>query len=184
MDPISLIAAATSIAKSTGLGTWLGKKLGGEKGSQVAGKIVDIAMAASGAKTPEEAAELALADANLARDIQLKILDQSARITELEFADISNARAMQVAALGQEDNFSKRFVYWFAAFWSLFACAYIGFITFGEIPANNVRFADTILGFVLGTLIATIIQFFYGSSRSSSGKTEVMASLLNKAADK
>lgn len=184
MDPITLIAAATSIAKSTGLGTWLGKKLGGEKGSQVAGKIVDIAMAASGAKTPEEAAELALADANLAREIQLKILDQSARITELEFADIANARAMQVAALGQDDKFSKRFVYWFAAFWSLFACAYIGFITFGEIPANNVRFADTILGFVLGTLIATIIQFFYGSSRGSNGKTEVMASLLNKAADK
>lgn len=184
MDPISLIAAATSIAKSTGLGAWLGKKLGGEKGSQVAGKIVDIAMAASGAKTPEEAAELALADANLAREIQLKILDQSARITELEFADISNARAMQVAALGQDDKFSKRFVYWFAAYWSLSACAYIGFITFWDIPANNVRFADTILGFVLGTLIATIIQFFYGSSRSSSGKTEVMASLLNKAADK
>lgn len=184
MDPITLIAAATSIAKTTGLGAWLGKKLGGEKGAQVAGKVVEIAMAATGAKTPEEAAELALADASLAREIQLKILDRSALITQLEFADISNARAMQVAALGQEDKFSKRFVYWFAAFWSLFACAYIGFITFGEIPANNVRFADTILGFVLGTLIATIMQYFYGSSRSSSGKTEVMAGLLNKTTDK
>lgn len=184
MDPITLIAAATSIAKTTGLGSWLGKKLGGEKGAQVAGKVVEIAMAATGAKTPEEAAEAAWADSAMARDIQLKILDQAARITELEFADIANARAMQVAALGQEDKFSKRFVYWFAAFWSLSACAYIAFITFGEIPANNVRFADTILGFVLGTLIATIIQFFYGSSRSSSGKTEVMASLLNKTTDK
>lgn len=184
MDPITLIAAATSIAKTTGLGTWLGKKLGGEKGAQVAGKVVSIAMAATGAKTPEEAAEIAKNDAILARDIQIKILDQAARITELEFADIANARAMQVAALGQDDKFSKRFVYWFAAFWSLSACAYIAFITFGEIPANNVRFADTILGFVLGTLIATIIQFFYGSSRSSSGKTEVMASLLNKTTDK
>jgi len=64
----------------------------------------------------------------------------------------ADARAMQVAALAQDDTFSKRFVYYLAAFWSVGAAVYIGFVTFGTIPASNVRFADTILGFLLGTV--------------------------------
>lgn len=71
---------------------------------------------------------------------------------------------MQVQALSQNDVFSKLFIYYFAAFWSVFAVIYIGCITFVPIPPDSVRFADTILGFILGTVIATIIYFFFGSS--------------------
>lgn len=78
--------------------------------------------------------------------------------------EYKDSRNMQVEALKQEDVFSKRFVYYFAMFWSLFAVVYIGCITFVEIPASNVRFADVIIGFLLGTIIATIIGFFYGNS--------------------
>jgi uncharacterized membrane protein YwzB len=94
------------------------------------------------------------------------------------FADRANARSMQVAALGQNDLFAKRFIYYFATFWSLSSALYIAFITFGEIPEANVRFADTILGFLLGTIVATIVQFFFGSSDSSKqkdGALEAMA---------
>jgi len=93
-------------------------------------------------------------------------------------ADRANARSMQVAALGQNDLFAKRFIYYFATFWSLSSALYIAFITFGEIPEANVRFADTILGFLLGTIVATIVQFFFGSSDSSKqkdGALEAMA---------
>lgn len=86
----------------------------------------------------------------------------------------ADARAMQVAALGQDDKFSKRFVYMFAAGWSIVAIVYIFMITFMSIPAANVRFADTVLGFLLGTIVATIINYFYGSSKSSADKNEVM----------
>lgn len=86
----------------------------------------------------------------------------------------ADARAMQNNALAQGDVFSKRFVYYFASFWSICAAVYIGFITFGSIPAGNVRFADTILGFILGTVIATILNFFFGSSSGSKTKTEMM----------
>jgi hypothetical protein len=94
------------------------------------------------------------------------------------FADRANARAMQVAALGQNDLFAKRFIYYFATFWSISAALYIAFITFGDIPEANVRFADTILGFLLGTIVATIVQFFFGSSDGSKqkyGTLEAMA---------
>lgn len=91
-------------------------------------------------------------------------------LLQMAYGDVANARNMQVEALRQEDVFSKRFIYIFASFWSLFAAGYIGFITFGHIPEDNQRFADTILGFLLGTVVATILQFFFGSSVGSKEK--------------
>jgi hypothetical protein len=89
----------------------------------------------------------------------------------------ADARAMQVAALNQADLFSKRFVMYLATFWSVTAVLYIFLITFTVIPDLNVRFADTILGFLLGTVVATILNFFLGSSASSKEKTEVLAGM-------
>jgi hypothetical protein len=91
-------------------------------------------------------------------------------LIQMAYGDTANARNMQVEALRQDDLFSKRFIYIFATFWSIFAAGYIGFITFGTIPENNQRFADTILGFLLGTVVATILQFFFGSSMGSKEK--------------
>jgi hypothetical protein len=86
---------------------------------------------------------------------------------------------MQVAALNQDDVFTKRFVMYFAIGWSLLSATYIGFITFGSIPTQNVRFADTILGFVLGTLVSTIINFFYGSAHGSTDKQETLKEVIH-----
>lgn len=90
----------------------------------------------------------------------------------------ADARAMQVAALQQDDKFSKRFVMYLATFWSLTAVVYIFLITFTNIPELNVRFADTILGFLLGTVVATILNFFLGSSAGSKEKTEALTAEL------
>lgn len=91
-------------------------------------------------------------------------------LLQMAYGDTANARNLQVEALRQDDLFSKRFIYYFAIFWSIFAAGYIGFITFGTIPPDNQRFADTILGFLLGTVVATILQFFFGSSMGSKEK--------------
>jgi hypothetical protein len=92
----------------------------------------------------------------------------------------ADARAMQVAALNQDDKFAKRFVMYLATFWSLTAVVYIFLITFTNIPELNIRFADTILGFLLGTVVATILNFFLGSSAGSKEKTEALAAELKK----
>jgi uncharacterized membrane protein YwzB len=92
----------------------------------------------------------------------------------------ADARAMQVAALQQDDKFSKRFVMYLAVFWSITAVSYIFFITFGTIPEANIRFADTILGFLLGTVVATIINFFLGSSAGSKEKTDALTAELKE----
>ena len=94
---------------------------------------------------------------------------------ELENADRDSARHMQEVALQQDDKFAKLFIYWFAWFWSIGSMAYFFAITFGTVPASGKDFGNIILGFLLGTAVATIISFFYGSSKSSKDKTETMS---------
>jgi len=87
-----------------------------------------------------------------------------------ELANTADARDMQKVALQQSDVFSKRFTMYLTTFWSLSAVAYIAFITFSNIPDKNVRFADTILGFILGTVVSTLLNFWFGSSIGSKDK--------------
>lgn len=94
-------------------------------------------------------------------------------------SDTQSARQMQVAALGQEDKFAKRFVYYFATVWSIATMAYIGCITFLTIPKDNIRYADTILGFLLGTLIAQIFNYMYGTTRGSESKNAVIKDVVH-----
>jgi len=99
-------------------------------------------------------------------------------VQEMYLQDTQSARNMQNEALNQEDKFSKRFVYLFACVWSLAAIFYMASITFCTIPDANIRFADTILGFLLGTIVSQIIAFFYGSSKSSQSKDEIKDHIL------
>lgn len=168
------------------VGTALGGPAGAAVGSLVAGLL-------GVNDSPDAVAAAIKADPSLAVKIEeLKLeahrLDleavQKAKQAEIDILtanlqDVQNARAMQVAALTQEDKFSKRFVYYLATFWSVTAFLYIFCITFGTIPKDNIRFADTILGFLLGTIVATVINYFYGSSQSSSDKSKK----LNEIAD-
>lgn len=97
-----------------------------------------------------------------------------------EVGDKDSARRMQEAALGQSDLLAKRFIYYYAAGWSVFAAAYITAATFLTLPETGVRFADLFAGFLLGTLIATFIQFFYGSTVRNTGKDSVISTLTEK----
>jgi hypothetical protein len=111
-----------------------------------------------------------------------KLRELALEYAKMDLENVKDARAMQNTALNQSDVFSKRFVYYFAAFWSVFAVVYIFAITFATIPQGNIRFADTIIGFLLGTVVATILNFFYGTSKSSQDKTDKMAEMMRGAA--
>jgi len=109
-----------------------------------------------------------------------KLAELDLRQFELEIADRNGARHMQEVALQQEDKFAKHFIYWFAWFWSVGSMAYFFAITFGSVPASGKDFGNIILGFLLGTAVATIISFFYGSSKSSKDKTDTLNKELSK----
>jgi hypothetical protein len=130
-----------------------------------------------------------LKEFELAHELELMKLQQednklSVELERAYLEDTQSARSMQVSALAQEDLFSKRFIYYYAVFWSVATTLYVAAITFGRIPDSNVRFADTILGFILGTVVAQIISFFYGSSRSSQRKDAVIEEAIHNVSRK
>ena len=91
-------------------------------------------------------------------------------MAEMDLKNMEGARAMQEKAMDSDDPLVRRFVYFFIGFWSVLSATYIGCITFLDIPDENTRFADTILGFVLGTMVASMFQFLLGSSLGSRSK--------------
>jgi hypothetical protein len=91
-------------------------------------------------------------------------------MAEMDLKNMQGARDMQLKAMESDDPLVRRFVYFFIAGWSILSATYIGCITFIDIPDQNARFADTILGFVLGTMVASMFQFLLGSSLGSRSK--------------
>lgn len=118
--------------------------------------------------------ELTPEDKQKIMDSQIEIMKIDFEKMKLDYQNTNDARDMQKVALQQDDTFSKRYVYYLATFWSFVAVGYIFLITFLTIPETNVRFADTTLGFLLGTIVSTIINYFFGSSKSSSDKNQLL----------
>lgn len=91
----------------------------------------------------------------------------------LDVADRESARQMQTI-IATSDNaswLSKNFVYILAAFWSISSVTYFFLVTFMDVVDKSV--ANTILGFLLGTAVGAIINFFFGSSEGSKQKDKL-----------
>lgn len=166
------------------LGTALGGPLGGAIGS-----VVSSALGVP--NEPDAVANAIKADPNIVvklKEIESQnsanLRDHAFKMLAIEQKDIDSARNMQTEALKQDDLFSKRFVYYFAAALCLGGAAFIAAITFIEIPEQNIRFADTALGFVLGSMLAPVVGFFFGTSFGSRNKSNEQASMINKLIDK
>jgi hypothetical protein len=70
----------------------------------------------------------------------------------------------------QNDHFNKIFWLLAAALGSAFLYTFL--ITFIEIPKENVRFADTALGFLLGTVVSGVLAYYVGGSPAQLKKPE------------
>jgi hypothetical protein len=147
--------------------------------SQGAGKLGDMLMGAAkdkvietiadklGVEPKEEAIEQHLT-AHPEEMVKLEQVDMQKM--ELQLQEMQSARNMQLEAMKSSDPFVRRFVYFFIAFWSIWSAVMLPFMVFGDIPPDNVRFADTILGFLLATMIGSMFGFLLGSSLGSKEK--------------
>ena len=93
---------------------------------------------------------------------------EALELLKIDLENTKNARELQKIALQQDDLFSKRFIYYLAIFWSVICSIYFFLATFTEVV--NEEMADIILGFLLGTVSGTVINFFFGSSSGSKEK--------------
>lgn len=172
MDPLSIVMALAQFAPS--LIKWA---TGSSKAESVANIALEVAGQVTGAKaTPEILASLK-ANAEMAAQFADKVAQREQDLALAYLDDVASARGMQTAALQQDDLFSKRFVYYFAMAWSAFAMVFFLIVTLCAIAPGGQRFADTILGFLLGTAVASIFQFFYGTTSRSQKKDETIKQL-------
>ena len=95
---------------------------------------------------------------------------------EMYLKDTQDARSLQKVAIGSEDKFVRRFIYYLALVVLIAALAMMALILTGEIPSENKEFAYMIMG-SLTTSVATILAYCYGSTRGSDSKNEVIRNL-------
>jgi hypothetical protein len=131
----------------------------------VGGPLAGVAIQAIANKLGVDASENSIVKHLTANpEDALKLKEIKLEELKLHNENTANARAMNVEAMKSSDWFVSHFNPILATFWSIVSAMYIAFITFATIPSDNVRFADTVLGFILGTVVATLINFYFGSS--------------------
>ena len=98
----------------------------------------------------------------------------------VEIEDRNSARNMQVAALAQNDKFSKRFVYYLAAFVVFSATAFGAGLFFIEVPEQNKRLVEMFSDVFLFGGAILVLNFFFGSSKSSHDKDSIIKESITK----
>lgn len=98
----------------------------------------------------------------LSEEFKISIKEFELEFAKIEAADRNSARDMQGEALKQGDLFSKRFIYYLAGFWSVVGASFVFLVFFIDIPEKNLRLVDTLEGFVLGNIVASVMAFFFG----------------------
>lgn len=158
----------------------IGLLTGSDKAANVAQQVVGIAQTITGTAAPEAALAALQADPAKALEFQQAVLAADTDLQKAYLADVQSARQLQVAALGQDDLFSKRFVYYLAAAWSMFSMIYFAAVTFMNVPTGGQRVADTILGVLIGNVLGSVFAYFFGSTKGSAEKTRLLAASTPK----
>lgn len=93
--------------------------------------------------------------------------------------DRKSAREMQIASLGQDDIFSKRYAYYLssAIFGMLFV--FVILLFFVTIPTDNSEIVYMTFGTFIG-IVGTVSAFFFGSSSGSKEKSDGIMRVLGK----
>ena len=94
--------------------------------------------------------------------------------TKIIIEDTKDARATDVARMTVGKTWLERnWTHLFSLFGTIFIFTLIYLIIFTTIPPENSKYADIVLG-VLMSILGTIFAFYYGHSKSSGEKTEML----------
>jgi len=170
----------------------LGGLLGGPAGALGAKAAVSLVSSALGLKeedaTPDKILERIEADPQALIDLKKAEMAHKERLQallleekELELKDIADARAREraiVEATGKKDVNLYVLAYLFVSGFFITTIAMSWLLILGKIPEDIPQGATMLLGMLFGTLTAgvgAIMQYFFGSSKSSKEKTELLA---------
>ncbi len=119
--------------------------------------------------TPESINELSSDDIDALRKFETE--NASNLVDFIRLADMVGYEAQHqhkinslMDSLNDKNSLQSTFSYWFGAIVVLLSFIYIFCITWIEVPTANVRFSDTILGVLIGSIISVVMNYFFGSS--------------------
>ncbi|WP_148714130.1 hypothetical protein [Chitinolyticbacter meiyuanensis] len=108
---------------------------------------------------------------------------------KLRAADLQDARATGSKRDDNDDPLVRRFTYHYAylitglTFVFIVLAILLPFLfSANELPRDSAQIINTVVGFLLGVGLSTIIQYFYGSSRGSSNKQKQLDELTQRMA--
>ena len=127
-----------------------------EKGVDAVQEKLGIELKPEGEATPEYNAKLQ-AEANRHAEFMAELDEKSAQ----------RATDMHLIALKSDDVVVRRFLYYYAWFWGVFAASYFFAVSFLPVENRNRDFINIILGFLIGTAIPAIIAFFFGQANKA-----------------
>jgi len=127
-----------------------------EKGVDAVQQKLGMELKPEGEATPEYNAKLQ-EEANRHSEFMAALDEKSAQ----------RATDMQMAAMNSSDQFIRRFLYYYAWFWGVFAGSYFFAVSFLPVDNHNRDFINIILGFLIGTAVPAIIAFFFGQTNKS-----------------
>ncbi len=76
--------------------------------------------------------------------------------------------------MSDKDNPHFTEIFWFCCFITLCGFAYISAVTFILIPEKNQRTVDTVVGFVLGSVIMSAVGYLLGGNPAGTKKTTLV----------
>lgn len=170
--------------KEWGIVKFLTKKAPNIAG-EVIGGIADVAMGKNPVKVVTDrisgsiknSKELSEEDKELA----LELLDQDLAREKLILEDRANARMTELKLAQSDTRNSRRallFRYLLATFTLFAGFGMVGLMIFYEVPPENKSIIDTITGFLFGTGIGTILNYYFGSSEESGTSAKDVLQIL------
>lgn len=166
MEILTMIAAAKGIAKLTGLDDWINDKVGAD----TAQKVVEVAQAVTGTKKPGQALKELEQDAQLAKELRGKLLEQEHEINLAILQDVQSAReSYNGKAHPMADTIALQIIK--QNHWLVFLLLAINGLVFWLVDDSSLaQLIGNATGFSINALWSErqqVISFFFGSSLGS-----------------
>lgn len=173
MDPISIAMALAQFAP--GIIKWV---TGSDKAQEAAQKVVEVAQAATGTMTGQDALQKLQASPEAVLAFRQALAAQEADLDKAYLADRQSARAMAVdlAKAGQRDIKPWMIA---ADTLGLVSCV-VAIVHFHGVLPPGVETLLTTIATIFGLCLRDAHQFEFGSSRGSQEKSDQLAQLATR----
>ena len=162
---LATVGTALSIANQLGVTDWLGELLFGDKGEQVADRVVDLALEITGTQSPSDASELIQQLPQVADELKKLLIANQQELVRLSFADKAQARQLYQSKNHMADLIAQRVMTWNLPMIVVMIIANVLVAMFVK-ESGVAQLLGNLIGMVTTQLYKerqTIVEFFFGA---------------------